>query len=484
MAQTPEVRLALIVMRAVEDVKNDPDKLRTAIYSLARLKVAQEMRDRDPSEAARILEALEVAIGEVEQFSTDQPLLLSSLTASTKQPSPLAPVAGQDKPSSESRPLPAAAPPTGAAPPHRSAPDRPVSPAQPAAKTAAAEAPADELATALESVEVTPAGQPVTPVSAAAARALLSPAVVLRPTPLPPLTPNFNEPHYWDYPPRTARRRKTLTILTPIIAAFCGCVIFAGGLIWQTSQWSPAALIAERVAGKPESTNPAPIVVMQAAPPPQPVPPPAPIYPFPLPKSYGIFAIADDKLVKLSALPGRAADSRIAISAEITRPVSVTLTTGNISFIVYRRDAATAGSDSVDVRAIANIRDHISFDSGRALIERPSDIWAMRNIAYRFSVSPVEGQPDMFILRPQEEGFKFPAGRYGLVLNHQAYDFQIAGQVVDPVHCLEKVAAVNGSFYSPCPTAGTDTPEKKTPPAAQSPRKSEVAPAKKPAAPK
>jgi len=41
-------------------------------------------------------------------------------------------------------------------------------------------------------------------------------------------------------------------------------------------------------------------------------------------------------------------------------------------------------------------------------------------------------------------------GRYALVLKGQAYDFSVAGNISDPRQCLERMAATNGQFYSPC----------------------------------
>jgi hypothetical protein len=42
----------------------------------------------------------------------------------------------------------------------------------------------------------------------------------------------------------------------------------------------------------------------------------------------------------------------------------------------------------------------------------------------------------------------FPAGRYGLVLKGQAYDFTVAGTITESVQCLERIRAAN--VYSDC----------------------------------
>jgi hypothetical protein len=38
------------------------------------------------------------------------------------------------------------------------------------------------------------------------------------------------------------------------------------------------------------------------------------------------------------------------------------------------------------------------------------------------------------------------------VIKGLAYDFSVAGQISDPLQCLERVEAANGAFYSACRT--------------------------------
>ena len=47
----------------------------------------------------------------------------------------------------------------------------------------------------------------------------------------------------------------------------------------------------------------------------------------------------------------------------------------------------------------------------------------------------------MLMIRPDNSNFVFPAGRYGLVIKGQAYDFTVAGPVTEPAQCLEGVKA-------------------------------------------
>ena len=43
----------------------------------------------------------------------------------------------------------------------------------------------------------------------------------------------------------------------------------------------------------------------------------------------------------------------------------------------------------------------------------------------------------MLMIRPENPNFVFPAGRYGLVIKGQAYDFTVAGPVTEPAQCLK-----------------------------------------------
>ena len=72
------------------------------------------------------------------------------------------------------------------------------------------------------------------------------------------------------------------------------------------------------------------------------------------------------------------------------------------------------------------------------------------DISYDFRVAPLGEGSEMLMVRPESEDFVFPAGRYGLVIKGQAYDFTIAGPITEPVQCLEGIKAENGTFYSEC----------------------------------
>jgi hypothetical protein len=65
-------------------------------------------------------------------------------------------------------------------------------------------------------------------------------------------------------------------------------------------------------------------------------------------------------------------------------------------------------------------------------------------------VAPLNENPDMLVIAPENSDFVFPAGRHALVLKGQAYDFSVAGPVTDPAYCLDRLEGANGIFYSEC----------------------------------
>ena len=173
----------------------------------------------------------------------------------------------------------------------------------------------------------------------------------------------------------------------------------------------------------------------------------------PLPTVYGIYAISNGVLSELNALPGRVPDRRVAISSTVESPSRTIINGGRVSFILFRRDLATSAPERLEVRVIAKISRALSFDkAGRASAEPVEDIWTIRNIYHDFRVAPLAENPEMLIARSDTADLALPAGRYGLVIKGQAYDFTIAGYVDDRSQCLERVESTNGSFYAECKT--------------------------------
>lgn len=206
---------------------------------------------------------------------------------------------------------------------------------------------------------------------------------------------------------------------------------------------SPTALSGEvtHVVAKPVMVPPP----VQAAP--APPPPDDPL----IPKAYGVYAVSGGKLFPLELLPGRAPDPRVAISAPIPTPSTTVLPDQHIKFIVFRRDSAVDALDHAEVRIIAKVARAMTFDAnGKPIISKGTDSWVIRNISLPYQTAPVRGHEDMYEVIGGDADKGLTPGRYGLVLKNQVYDFTVAGEITDSKHCLESIAAVNGSFYSEC----------------------------------
>lgn len=169
------------------------------------------------------------------------------------------------------------------------------------------------------------------------------------------------------------------------------------------------------------------------------------------PTTYGIYAVSADKLYELDLLPGKAPDMRVAISPLIASSGRTTLPDGHVKFIVYRRDSAMSAADHAEVRIIAKIEHEMTFDNnGKPILSKAGDGWVIRNISIPYRTAPKKDDPDMYEVQSEDPGKPLAPGRYALVLKGQSYDFTVAGPITDRRHCLERMAASNGQFYSEC----------------------------------
>jgi hypothetical protein len=171
---------------------------------------------------------------------------------------------------------------------------------------------------------------------------------------------------------------------------------------------------------------------------------------FPLPSVYGIYAVSGGRLHELEPLVGRVPDQRVFMSTPVKSPSRTVLPDGRTVFVIYRRDAANSAPERVSVRVIAKVLREMTFNAGQASRTNAQNTWTIRNTSYDFRVAPLGETSELLIVRPESEDFVFPAGRYGLVIKGQAYDFTIAGPITEPAQCLEGIKAENGTFYSEC----------------------------------
>jgi hypothetical protein len=169
---------------------------------------------------------------------------------------------------------------------------------------------------------------------------------------------------------------------------------------------------------------------------------------FPRPTSYGVYAISDNRLIKLEQVHATPVDRRAGNQLQILEPGLSVIAPGTLTFVVFRRDLVSNAPEKVPLRIAARVARSMNFDSaGKAVMTRPStETWIIRDQGYDLRVSPLRESAVM--LRDLESSFS--SGRYELMLGGQAYDFVVAGEVTDPAHCVEGVATVRGLVFSEC----------------------------------
>lgn len=373
----------------IRAVSDDPQQMREIVYELARVKLMEQFTHADARESRELQQVLERAIKEVER----------SFARSAASEPPNAAAATASSP-----PPPAASP----APP-------PI----PASPVSASPTPAkDEGA----------ARRPVAP------------------------------PRSLDQPKRsgTFTFLVRLAVILLLIAGGSAAVILWPRLKTQMAGLSQSAKPSEQVAASPEprpaatATPPESETVERSSD--SAKDPAAAAQPsMPLPTTFGVYALNEGQLQELKTVPGKIPDRRVAISAAINTPSATTLTSGDVRFIVFRPDGSVDASVT-EVRVVARVSRSMGVDaSGKAAMVSAGDSWVIRSMSYPYKVGPVDDQPRMLLLQPEQDGFALSPGRYVVVVKGMGYDFTVAGTVTDPNQCVERINAANGAFYSPCP---------------------------------
>jgi hypothetical protein len=171
---------------------------------------------------------------------------------------------------------------------------------------------------------------------------------------------------------------------------------------------------------------------------------------FPRPTSYGVYAISDNRLIKLERVHATLVDRRAGNQLQILGPGLSVIAPGTLTFVVFRRDLVSNAPEKVPLRIAARVARSMNFDSaGKAMITTPAtETWIIRDQGYNPRVSPLTAE--MVMLRSKDLESSFSSGRYELMLGGQAYDFVVAGEVTDPAHCVEGVATVRGPVFYEC----------------------------------
>jgi len=174
---------------------------------------------------------------------------------------------------------------------------------------------------------------------------------------------------------------------------------------------------------------------------------------FPLPSVYGVYAVNEGKLYALDPLQLKVPDPRVAISAMFSNVSRVTLQDGKLQFIVFRRDLVSSAPTEMFVRVVARVARETKFSgAGPATTTTIDGQWAVRSQSYEFRVAPLGDSPEMIVLQPADPQLSLSPGRYALVVAGRGYDFAVDGEVTDAAQCLERAGVVGGAVYSECRT--------------------------------
>jgi hypothetical protein len=390
-AKSPEIDFAVVLSRVIASIENDPAQLRNAVYELARIKLRRETWQRDSplklGEARHLTLALESAIERVETIYSKHDELKALRSL-----------------------------------------DRLIESSDIEASDATIESRAPLLI-------VNQAPIPTADAKAQIVDANRFPVFLAS-------TKGKSRSMYWL---ATAPLLRTAVVATFAVAL---CVLLSQfgllGLQAPQTAASPvqkdAMLEAKLIVPAPEQSLHSPVSMQQSQ-----------SSPLPLPSVYGVYAISGGQLYELEAVPGRVPDQRVFMSTPIKTPSRTVVPNGQIVFIIYRRDVASSAPERVTVRVIAKIMRSMTFDmAGQASLANVEDAWTIRNVSYEFRVAPLSEGAEMLMIRPENADFLFPAGRYGLVIKGQAYDFTVAGRITEAAQCLEGIKASNGTFYSEC----------------------------------
>ena len=398
----PEVELALVLSRHIDLLKEDPAELRDSVYQLARIALWKGIGQDDREQGARLAQALETAIIGVERFASQHD---GRTSWNVRQPLNEIPRSAQ--------------PPTSGQALASYVPEEPKAPTPPLIK-----------------IENWPIRQ-------------LQPIVDVSPQ-------------------RVETRRKRAfpwAVVSSCLSGVCALLILSSIVVRQPQRWLAKPFSPATQDGTAKSADMAWVLTTALrshssteAPPATPgvqeaVAAPKPD--FPVPASYGSYAVNNGQLVELHLLEGLVPDKRVAMASPLHTPSQTVLADGSPTFVVFRRDLASIPSDGIEVRVIAKISRTMKFDSAAKSspgYAAEDDLWSVRGISYRFKSAPVPGNPEMIVVRPDSPEVVLPPGRYALLLKRQGFDFTIAGDVTDPDQCLERTEAANGTFYSPCKT--------------------------------
>jgi hypothetical protein len=468
-----------VLKRKIQDASEDPAKMRELVYEAARLALRRQVQMQRPAlsfaQIERHISELEDAIRRLEAETEAEAAAGAEATAAAAaEPAEEAEEAEATDPGEEA----VASDPGGPDDPEPE-PDEVAAPGEAAANDEAGPPSRDPPAQSEEDAAFFTVGDPqvlgagpAAPAARAAARQPIKiPERAKRPSYL--VNPaDFVNPNATSRAQPAPRPRKPmvisglkvtfqLAVAAVAVAALYFAVWGRNGPVQTAGEIQLAGAGIPRIQTAPAPEPPADEISTAAAAP-LPAAPPAetpvaaasaePALPFPLPDAYGVYAVRDNQLIALEQVQATPADARTPNQLEITRPGRIVSATSKLAFLVFRRDLVSNAPEKVSVRIAARIAHSMNFDSaGQAVVTTPkTDTWLIRDKGYELRASPLRGSAEMVMLRPENPEFSFPPGRYELMLDGQAYDFVIAGEVTDPAHCVEGVVTFRGPEFYEC----------------------------------
>jgi hypothetical protein len=84
---------------------------------------------------------------------------------------------------------------------------------------------------------------------------------------------------------------------------------------------------------------------------------------FPRPTSYGVYAISDNRLIKLEQVHATPVDRRAGNQLQIIEPGLSVIASGTLTFVVFRRDLVSNAPEKVPLRIAARVSRSMNFDS-------------------------------------------------------------------------------------------------------------------------
>jgi hypothetical protein len=445
-----------VLKRKIQDASEDPAKMRELVYEAARLALRRQVQMQRPAlsfaQIERHIGELEDAIRGLEAEAEAG----AGAEATAAAPAEPAEEAVATDPGGFGDPEPGEAAADGTNPPSREPP---------------AQSEEDAAFFTVGDLQILGAG-PAAPVAPAAARQPIKiaerakrPSYLVNPA-------DFVNPNATSRAQPAPRSRNPmmmsglkvifqLAVAAVAVAALYFAVWGHNGPVQTAGEIQLAGAGIPRIQTAPAPEPPTDEISTAAAAPPAASPPaetpvaaaPAePVLPFALPDAYGVYAVRDNQLIALEQVQATPVDPRTPHQLEITRPGRIVSATSKLAFLVFRRDLISNAPEKVSVRIAARIAHSMNFGStGQAVVTTPkTDTWLIRDIGYELRASPLRGSAEMIMLRTEDPEFSFPPGRYELMLDGQAYDFVIAGEVSDPAHCVEGVVTVRGPDFYEC----------------------------------